>query len=93
MSKSLQYQVLEIREHVAFDRPDENQSVQAEGRCHVCLTAQTKEQPMDRALDSTHQAHQVGNCAKQEQNLAVRQVWFRFEGGIETGGSETREGK
>ena len=37
--------VWEIREHFAFGKLDKNQSVQAEcfnGRCHVCLTAQTK---------------------------------------------------
>ena len=75
--------VLEIREPFAFDRPDENQSVQAEwfkGRCHVCLTAQTKEQPRAQTPDSAHHEHQEGNCAKQEQEPAARQIWYRFEG-------------
>ena len=61
----------------------QNQPLQAEcssGCCHVCLTVQTKEQSRSRALDHMHQEHQEGNCAKQEQNLAARQIWYRFEG-------------
>ena len=61
------------------------------GRCHVCLTAQTKEQPRDPALDHTYQEHQEGNCAKQEQNLAERRIWYRFEGRSRL--AEVRPGK
>ena len=49
-------------------------------RFHVCLTAQTKEPPTSRALDRTHEEHQEGYCAKQEQNLSARQIWYKSEG-------------
>ena len=78
---ALRLALLKEVEQPAADVPD--CSVQAEsvgGRCHVCLTAQTKARPRNQAPVSAHQEHQEGNCVKQEQQPAARQIWYRFEG-------------
>ena len=76
-------------QYPARDTPVQAESFQ--GRCHVCLTAQTKRLPRNQGPVSAHQEHQERNCAKQEQEPAARQIWYRFEGRSRP--AEVRPGK